>query len=406
MRRGLSLVMAGLIGIASAGAVSAPARAADPAPAPTRGDIRPRPSGPADWMYGIYATKPSMPLSKMIIPGTHDSGAYAIPVSPPCKLMTLAGGNPIYVAAAKANPCGAAKLAKAQSGSLGDQLNAGIRYLDLRVGVPLNRVVTPAQAKIPAKDPAAVPLYLQHSYISVKLTTGLTDVLAYAAGHPREQVILDFQHLDFPKDPTVANYYRNALYRLLQTYKPLGLPTVCSRAWSTSAMPGYDTQIGNIPVGKAWIARKNLIVLFAAGEMFYNDCFRQRELALNSPWPNTQDPAVSVAKNTQYLKTRKAALAGALGCYSSEGYWCGMFVNQMQLSVQLGTQAKCLFSTGTPNCSLLAYAYNVNNDVPGELFAWRFQQSLPTNIAIVDFFGVGRPSYTTSLINMNRRLAG
>lgn len=61
---------------------------------------------------------------------------------------------------------------------------------------------------------------------------------------------------------------------------------------------------------------------------------------------------------------------------------------------------------GTPNCSLLAYAYKVNNTVPGAMFAWRFQQSLPTNIAIVDFYGVGTPSYTKTLINMNRRLTG
>ena len=82
-----------------------------------------------------------------------------------------------------------------------------------------------------------------------------------------------------------------------------------------------------------------------------------------------------------------------------------MFVNQMQLSIQLGTQAKCLFSPGTPTARCWPTP-KVNNDVPGELYAWRFQQALPTNIAIVDFFGIGQPSYTKSLIDMNRRLAG
>ena len=33
-------------------------------------------------------------------------------------------------------------------------------------------------------------------------------------------MIPDFQHLDLPQDRTVADYYRNALSRLLQTYRP------------------------------------------------------------------------------------------------------------------------------------------------------------------------------------------
>ena len=62
-------------------------------------------------------------------------------------------------------------------------------------------------------------------------------------------------------------------------------------------MPGPDTEIGNTPVGKRDRQEEPHRAL-RGGEMYYNDCFRERDLALNSPWPNTQDPAVSVAKNT------------------------------------------------------------------------------------------------------------
>lgn len=337
-----------------------------------------------DWMGTLYADKPDTRLTQVVIPGTHDSGAFKIDTEGNCKVTAIAAANPAIAAAGKGNPCAAGKLSKAQSQNFTGQLNGGIRYLDMRLGVPANKVVTAKKAgkKLSNKAAAKVPIVLQHTFTSLRFTKGLQQILNFASAHPREQIILDFQHIELTDKKKLNKYYTSAIDKVLRTYK-VGGTTVCSRAWTSSAVPD-PTQA---TFGQVWGANRNILVMYAKGELPKNSCFRARESYLYSPWPNTEDPAVSTSANTGYLQARKDALAGTSPCSVSGGNQCGFFVNQLQLSMGLTSQIQCLGGSRTQNCSLLDLATLRNPSAVQDMTTWD-SQGMPLNISIVDFYEV------------------
>ncbi len=337
-----------------------------------------------DWMGTLYNDRPDTRLTSVVIPGTHDSGAFKIDTEGNCKVTAIAGANPAQAAAAKSNPCGAGKLAKAQSQNFTSQLNGGIRYLDMRLGVPENKVVSKKKAgkKLTNANAWKVPVHLQHTFVSLKFTKGLDQIITWAKAHPREQVILDFQHIDLTGTKKIDKYYTSAIDKILRTYKVDG-SSVCSRGWTDKLIP----DVTGATFGQAWAADRNLLVLYAKGELPKNSCYRQREKVLYSPWPNTESPATSAADNLGYLTNRQAALNGSAGCTVSGGNQCGLFVNQLQLSMSFTSQVQCLGRTRTENCSLLELAELRNPSVVAEMTDWR-NQGLPVNLSIVDFYEV------------------
>ena len=339
---------------------------------------------PSNWMNELYASKPTTKLTQMVIPGTHDSGAYNFKTSGKCKVTPIAGANPAMAGAAKSNPCMAAKLSKAQSQDFTGQLNGGIRYLDMRLGVPENKVVSKKKAgkKLTNKAAWKVPIYTQHTFVSARFTTGLKQIVGFAKAHPKEQLILDFQHIDLTGKKKIDKYYTSAIDKILRTYKVSG-SSVCSMAWTTSAAP----DVLNTTLQQAWSANRNILVLYAQGELPKNSCYRPREQVLYSPWPNTADPSTSTADNFTYLSDRKSALAGQASCTVTGGNQCGLFVDQLQLTNGLLTQAKCIGGTQTAGCSLEDLAVLRNPTVVPDMAGWQ-SAGLPINISIVDFYEI------------------
>ena len=337
-----------------------------------------------DWMGSLYAERPDTKLTQIVIPGTHDSGAFKIDTEGKCKVTAIAGANPAQAAAAKANPCAAGKLAKAQSQNFTGQLNGGIRYLDMRLGVPADKVVSAKKAgqKLTNKKAWKVPIHLQHTFVSLKFTKGLEQIVTFAKAHPREQIILDFQHIDLTGTKKVDKYYTSAIDKILRTYK-VGGSSVCSRAWSSEKIP----DVLSATLGQAWSAGRNIVVLYAKGQLPKNSCYRQREQVLYSPWPNTEDPAKSASDNLSYLTARQSALAGNSSCAVTGGNQCGLFVDQLQLSMGLTSQIQCLAGSRTTNCSLQELAQLRNPTVVQEMTDWK-TQGLPINLSIVDFYEI------------------
>ncbi|HQR78838.1 MAG TPA: hypothetical protein PLT68_01315 [Actinomycetota bacterium] len=337
-----------------------------------------------DWMASLYADKPDTRLTQVVIPGTHDSGAFRIDTEGKCKLTAIAGANPAMASAAKSNPCAVGRLAKAQSQNFTSQLNGGVRYLDMRLGVPETKVVTPKKAgkKLTNQAAAKVPVYLQHTFTSIRFTKALGQILGFAKQHPREQIILDFQHIDLTGKKKVDKYYTTAIDKILRTYRVNGT-SVCSRAWTAGKFP----DVTQTTFGQAWQADRNILVLYAKGQLPAKSCYRQREQILYSPWPNTEDPAVSQTANAGYLANRQSALSGSASCTVAGGNQCGLFVDQLQLSMGLMSQVQCLTGARTQNCSLLELAQLRNPSVVQEMTDWK-AAALPVNISIVDFYEV------------------
>lgn len=357
----------------------------------------------ADWMQVAFKQAKGATLPQMLIPGTHDSGAGLIDDQAPCQLEVIAGASPVFTLAAERNPCVAAELAKAQSQNLGAQLRGGVRYLDLRVGVPASKVIS--APKPPAKDPLSVPLVLQHNFVSQPLARGLSQVLDFADSHPKEQIVLDFQHLDQPTDPALSSYYSAALRGYLRTLDSDGTGTVCDAAWSKRIVGADAGKVVNtVSIGDAWKAGRNLLVLMDPA-VASSDCYFDRDKVISSPWPNTDVPSVSKTDNDGYLAERIDRLDGDQCTDAEDIYWCGLFVNQVQLTPSPTAYADCVFNDKGDNCSLEALAGLVNDDVAGYMRTWT-NQSQPTNIAIVDYYQDADPSIVDRLIRLNWNRTG
>lgn len=389
---------------------------------------KPTSSAASSWMETTYRDHPDVTLGQILIPGTHDSGSGFINTKEPCENEVIAGTQEAISAMLVAEPCGLAAFSRAQDVSLRDQLESGIRYLDLRVGVPADQVVESAGGPIPLPpDPLSVELVLHHTVVSQTLTRALDDILAFAHAHPKEQVILDFQHVDLPTDARVAQFYEQILAQYLLKYVPAngtGIGPVCSRAWSRDVIDVPDGDLARkVGFGRAWKADRNLVVLAEPSELPANPCFRNRDQAILSQWPQTQDPTVSSNYNRIELQQRQAKLAAKpQQCRGTQSVgaeadgtpkqgdepanWCGFFVSQMQLSMDNLTYGECvLLPEG--DCSLFALSQLVNQSgsqqsVAQQLVSWS-GAGLPTNIVIVDFFNYSNPSYTETLVERNRQ---
>jgi len=359
------------------------------------------------WMEQIFASSPDTTLGEIIIPGTHDSGAYGIDVDAPCDSVPIAAASEGLVNLTSQNPCTAAEMYKAQNLDLRAQLDGGIRYLDLRVSIPRDvPLVTDPAAEMPGPD-VEVPLVLEHFFSSVPLATGLADILAFSTQNPREQVIVDFQHIDLPEEAN-QSYYYEAVSQMLQTFSAANSPSVCDLAWDAGIVGATPATLATaVTLGQAWEVGRSLVVLVPEDSLPANDCYFPRADAIISPWPDTQDPAESTAANLAYLTDRKARLASNppncsnLRADADQGdNWCGFFVNQMQLTFQGPTFVECI-NAGGPSCSLYEYSQQVNNSVPGQISQW-VDEGFPVNIVIVDFFEDSQPSYAETLVELNR----
>ena len=175
----------------------------------------------ADWMGDLKAVIGDQRLDQIIIPGTHDSGTAALDIS-----MDLAPNAPkflfrirdalhllVEVIEAEEEPRpGSADgthdalekwawhevldsvvlpSSRAQSKSIAEQLQLGIRYFDLRVS--------------PWKGPGGEELRITHAIFGNLIADVLSDIAAFAADHPHEILILDFQHFDGMSPTQIAS---------------------------------------------------------------------------------------------------------------------------------------------------------------------------------------------------------
>ncbi|MEI6622104.1 MAG: hypothetical protein WCP28_09385 [Actinomycetes bacterium] len=376
------------------------------------------------WMTTLYDNHPDTVLGSILIPGTHDSGSFGIGVTSPCQNALIAGAAAEVGALLRAEPCMLAGFSRAQDVGIDKQLESGVRYLDIRVGVPANAVVKSNGGPVAAPaDPLAVPLVTHHTVISAPLKTSLDAILAFVTSHPKEQVIVDFQHFDLPKDPNVVDYYTGVLDAYLRTYSPPGLAagtTICSKAWDSNVIKVPDSDLATkVTFKQVWDAGRNLAVLVDPAAVPSNPCYRNRDAAILSQWPKTQDPTVSTTYNSSELTARRKKLNSdppqCVGTQSvganpdgtpksgtAPGYWCGFFVSQMQLSTNSKTYASCVV-VPKKTCSLFNLSTLVNNQIGTQMAQWS-RAGLPDNIAIADYFQYSEPSIVETMVERNRQM--
>lgn len=139
------------------------------------------------WMAEMEADLRKVRLTKAVLPGSHDAGTYSIAddaaFSPDLPLEGLSDLKERLMATPRLVPrvnYFMSRFARAQGRTIGEQLNAGIRYFDLRPGASDNG--------------AGSDLLVVHSLYGGDILGMIDQVAAFLALYPKEVVILDFSH--------------------------------------------------------------------------------------------------------------------------------------------------------------------------------------------------------------------
>ncbi|HEY2028353.1 MAG TPA: phosphatidylinositol-specific phospholipase C domain-containing protein [Myxococcales bacterium] len=129
---------------------------------------------PADWMARNAELLRNRQLASVVLPGSHDAASYSL-------------GRGSSVCAARASSAFAAlgafvaaPRARTQEVTLSRQLEAGVRYLDLRV------CAVPGEPR---------RFFMHHTWVGAPAAEALDQIDAFSRAHPREILLLDFQHL-------------------------------------------------------------------------------------------------------------------------------------------------------------------------------------------------------------------
>lgn len=212
------------------------------------------------WMEKTFSAAPQTRLRDMVIPGTHDTGTYAITSSSDLD----PDDSSWYYGFAKST---VANWAKTQDLRVYDQLRQGIRYLDLRV-TRYNG-----------------DFWITHGMISVRLSTVLADVRQFAQEHPKEVLLLDFQ-----KMPGSSDYA--ALQTMIDSYlQDRFLPVVGSAA--------------TVTINDFWSRNRQVMALMDSSSFTSTrPNYWYRGANLDGVWPNSPSRSTVWSANDSGLNTQ------------------------------------------------------------------------------------------------------
>ena len=209
------------------------------------------------WMEQLTKSIAKRTIRQVVLPGSHDAGTASI--SPSSPLSPDAPDLAHIVPSTIIGPTICA-WSRAQGVHLGEQLEAGIRYFDLRV----------------ARNDADGKLYFAHSMFGDDVLNSIEQISKFLRIHSRELLILDFQH-----------------FLNLSAADHASLAETIEAAFGGILIP--PPQGGVFPtLESVWSSRQQVIVVYS-DESGANDVlashaqFWSRNL-LSSKWANTPDP--------------------------------------------------------------------------------------------------------------------
>jgi hypothetical protein len=141
-----------------------------------------------EWFLAKWMSNPTYnnkKLRELVIPGTHDSTTYGISsdsvVAPGQDLSDSVNMVPEFLRGALIT-----KWAVAQNLTTLEQLNAGVRYLDIRI---INR-----DEPVTKANPVGQTFWTLHSLYSLRFEDVLRDISDFHRANPTEIVIVDLNH--------------------------------------------------------------------------------------------------------------------------------------------------------------------------------------------------------------------
>jgi len=324
---------------------------------------------PTTWMKDLALEIQSKEIMRVAIPGTHDSGTYEInensedsPDSPSFvnTIKSWAGIKGVILLTPIVGPLLAitiaafvkknlnsiiADWAKSQQQNIGQQLNNGIRYLDLRVA-----------------EKSENEFHIVHSKYSANIDNILQDVANFVKTNPNEIIILDFNHF--------YNMTCKSHEELIKKIKGKIGDAMAPRSMTAKAK-----------VNELWNANKSIIVLYSNEPSLKNNPNLWSENSIDSPWPNKTNV-------TDLKKELDSKLPNSKNVF---------FVLQGILTPSTKMIAEGLIPSSTYPSSLKELATQVTPKVGDWASKWTEKN---VNIVIADW-AEEYPDFVKNIVNLN-----
>lgn len=210
---------------------------------------------PSRWMEGLPTEKQNCPLQSLVIPGSHDSCSFSIrkdlEISPAESkwLKALASVFPKPVKSIVYN------WSVTQTYSAYQQLNAGVRYLDLRV----------------ALRPKDGMFRVVHGLYGAPLTDIMEQVKRFITECPKEIIILDFNHF-YNMSPTDHLKFANTI----------------TTTFNKSMRPPGQQGV-HVTLKELWDNNQNVLIFYSNPEVVSQNKYFWSESKIYSPWADTAD---------------------------------------------------------------------------------------------------------------------
>ena len=301
-----------------------------------------------NWMASLAGWIRGRKLREVVLPGSHDAGSCGITIDSP--------STPDAPAIVRNSPTFLVKpWAVTQQLSIKAQLEAGVRYIDVRTYY------------LPERN----DFYSCHSLQGVSLDNMLDSVARFVSSSTQELILLDFNHFYTPPDlNTMSPALHQRLAEKIQAY--LGDRMLDSAV-------GVDVTVQNI-----WDLRKNVIVFYHDSDIVAKNPLFWAGSNMESPWPD--------ARNTIDLKNYlEINVIGKL----HPAFW----VLQGVISPNWPDIVRRIIVEG----SLMKVASDLNPQVMSWVKAWS-SRPVAFNVIMLDFTNMS--SLMPVVIEMNRSQAG
>ncbi|XP_015250082.1 PREDICTED: PI-PLC X domain-containing protein 1-like [Cyprinodon variegatus] len=223
----------------------------------------------SDWMSKLPAELHTTSLFKLVIPGSHDSMSYDLDVhSRIIEPNALRRFSRIYCVRKIIHT-----WAATQEVNMTEQLNAGVRYFDLRIGRKPN-------------DTDPTRLYFHHGlYTHTDVETILQEINTWAESHPKEILILSLSHFEGFDKKIAAKLHNHLIEFIKNLFKAKLLPNMV-----------------NPTLKHCWDNGKNVIVSY--DHPSYHQAVLWRKITYY--YGNSMDRAKITAKLCQALEKQKS----------------------------------------------------------------------------------------------------
>ncbi|XP_078658336.1 PI-PLC X domain-containing protein 3-like [Branchiostoma floridae x Branchiostoma belcheri] len=226
-----------------------------------------------NWMGDLPPRLYNAPLKNLAIPGTHDSASVYLDSTSdisPGENETIRGvintlGQWFGSKVEQHGKDVVYNWAVTQGSDFIEQLENGVRYFDLRV----------------ATGKSDSSLYFVHGLYGSKVESGLLEIAEWLHSHPKEVVLLDFQHLYFGE----KSQDENVITILKEKFGSMLCPNTIIKG------NAVDVTLANL-----WDNRYQVIVLYANEVADHPDILWTDKKYIYSPWANTPDISILIDK--------------------------------------------------------------------------------------------------------------